>query len=260
MLRLIPPDRSFVAASARRPNRGASAPRPGNAPSPAAKLVRAPDGPQRLLPGAAWTPPPAWASAFALCLVAAVAGGASAATITPPVPPTAGTTVKAPMLCNHGDRSQTFAAVVSMPVSRPVGATFKVRIDSLPSEKLSHAGLEYIHNMTTDYLLPPRATYVEGSAQVVSGTGTPNALPGATVTHTGRTVRLFLPAHIANGSSYTPPSIEFGLRATGPAGTALALEFLHSEVTAHAIVVGDIKTTCDPTPPPPTLGVTRVVR
>jgi hypothetical protein len=164
------------------------------------------------------------------------------------------------MVCTHGDHKNQFTALVTMPASGRPGSEVTVRIASLPSERISHFGLNYIHDMTTDYLLPEGATYVEGSARIVPGTGTANVTPGARVARTGRSLRVTLPAHVENGSGYTPPTVEFALRVDAPPGVALPLKFSHYEMIAHVLLLGELKTTCDPPAGPATIGVTRVVR
>jgi hypothetical protein len=138
------------------------------------------------------------------------------------------------------------------------GATYTVRIDAVPSGEISHFGLNYIHDMRTDYLVPRGAVYVAGSARIIPGTGTANVAGSARVWLQDGVIRMLLPGHVASGSSYTPPSIEFQLEASAPAGTALPLSFLEYRVTANAIVVGDLETICEPTPRPYTIGTTLI--
>jgi hypothetical protein len=183
--------------------------------------------------------------AGALVLVAAVAVAAPVA-------------VRAPMVCSRGPGGTMFTAIVSVPPSSAAGATYTARIESISSGKIQHGGLNYIHDMETDYLLPAGTSYVEGSAHVVAGTGSPNARAGARVWHQGGTIHYVLPAHIANGSSYTPPTIEFEVRIAPSAVGALPLKFSHYEVKANAIIIGDLVTRCEPDPKPYTIAVTRV--
>ena len=144
-----------------------------------------------------------------------------------------------------------------MPATAPIGSTFTVRIDSHPSGVINHFGLNYIYGMTTEYLVPAGTRYVEGSARVVPGTGTANALPGARAIHDAARVRLVLPAHIPNGSSYTPPSLEFDVKVDAPVETRSALSFMHYEVIANAAIVGDVHTSCDPVRKPYHLAMVR---
>jgi hypothetical protein len=147
-----------------------------------------------------------------------------------------------------------------MPAAQPTGSVFTIRIDSIPSAKISHVGLFYLRDMTTEYVLPEGVTYVTGSAHIVPGTGTPNVLTGASVTASGRGIRVSLPARVDNGSSYTPPSVEFSVRVDAPARTDLALKFSRYEVVANVFVIGDLKTVCEPPPDGGVIGVTRVTR
>jgi hypothetical protein len=166
--------------------------------------------------------------------------------------------VRAPMVCSRGPNDAAYTAVLTMPASAPTGSAFSVRIDSLSSGIISHTGLNYIFDMTTDYLVPTGTTYVEGSARVVPDTGTQNVRDGAKAWHDAAGIHLALPAHIPNGSSYTPPSLEFSVKITAPAGSNIAIKFSHYEVTANAFLVGDVHTTCDPNPKPYALAVLHV--
>lgn len=168
------------------------------------------------------------------------------------------TSVTAPLECSRGPETQALHAVVTMPAHRPPGSTLRIRIDGWPSGKISHGGLNYIHDMTTDYLLPAGTRYLEGSARVLPATGTANAREGARVWRDGGRIRLRLPAKIKNGSSFTPPSLEFAVEIQAPAGTLLSLQFDHYEVTANVFLLGDLQTICEPRPKPYTIGVTRV--
>jgi len=167
--------------------------------------------------------------------------------------------VTAPLVCTQGPSDKRFEANVSGPESVAPGGTFTVRIDAIPSGEVSGFGLNHIREMTTDYLLPAGGTYVEGSARVVPDTGTTNVRAGATLTVEGKRLRLMLPARVEEGGSYTPPSIEVTLRADTAAGTTLALGFSRLWLTVNAIVVGDMRVTCDPKPQPFVLPGTKVV-
>ena len=164
----------------------------------------------------------------------------------------------APLVCSRGARDGQFRSMITMPRSAATGATFTVRIDSQSSGKVSHGGLEYLHDMTTDYLIPEGTAYVDGTAHIVAKTGTANVQPGARVWQEGGTIHYVLPAHVTNNSSYTPPSIQFELKVDASHGSKLALKLAHYEVKAHAIIVGDVTTTCDPSPKPYTIAMVSV--
>jgi hypothetical protein len=166
--------------------------------------------------------------------------------------------VRAPMVCSHGSSGAVFTAGVHVPASVARAATYTAHIDGVPSDKISHFGLRYIHDMETDFAIPAGTAYVQGSARIVPGTGTANVARGATVTYAGGVVRLVLPAEVASGSSYTPPSIEFELQALAPAGASLPLAFAEYRVTANAIIVGDVHTVCESVPKRVTIGTTSV--
>lgn len=171
----------------------------------------------------------------------------------------AGTAVTVPLECNHGPSAQTYRLSITVPEQIAHGERYKIRIDHTSSGTISHTGLNYIRDMTTDFALPAGATYVAGSLRVVPGTGTSNVSSTAKVAKVGDLIRLSLPAHVENGGSFTPPSIELEVEATGAAGAKLGVKFSQYRVTANAFVVGDIDTTCNPKPQPYTVGVTTVV-
>lgn len=189
------------------------------------------------------------------------AGALLAATLTTATNLGAATsTVMVPIVCSRGPSGQSFHAVVTMPATQPVGSRFTVRIDSVPSAKLSHTGLNYIFDMATDYVVPTGTTYVDGSARVVPNTGTSNVRPGARAWHDAAGIHTLLPAHVDNGSGYTPPSVEFELEVTAAAGTALALQLGQVRVAANVFLLGDLRTTCTPTAAPRnTIGTTLTV-
>ncbi len=166
--------------------------------------------------------------------------------------------VRAPLTCSRGSGNAQFIATVAVPSSAARASMYAVRIDGVPSEKISHFGLNYIHDQATDYAIPPGATYVAGSARIIPGTGTPNVSASAQVTYEAGLVRLLLPAHVPSGSTYTPPSIEFRLEAAAPAGTSLQLAFSQYRVTANAFLVGDVHATCESVPKRYTIGTTLV--
>jgi hypothetical protein len=192
-----------------------------------------------------------WSTKLAWTLVAAT--GTWAATSA------AATTIRAPMTCSRGPSGQHFDVAVAIPRSAAEKSTYTVRIDGVSSGEISHTGLNYIHDMVTDYALPSGATYVGGSAHIVANTGSSNVVTGARVWQDGGKIHLALPGRVESGSSFTPPSIEFQLQVTGNAGDVLAVSFVQYRVTANAVIVGNLDTTCYPTPNPFSLGSTSVV-
>ena len=185
-----------------------------------------------------------------------LASVATTATLPAATPPTRAVTV--PMACSRGPDGQRFDVLLTLPGAAAEASTYAVRIDGVASGRVSHAGLNYIHDMETDYVVPRGARYVTGSARVIAGTGTANVAAGARVWHEAGMIRVALPGRVASGSSYTPPSIEFQLEASAPAGSLLPIAFLEYRVVANAFLVGDLQTTCAPTPRPYPLGATRV--
>jgi hypothetical protein len=172
--------------------------------------------------------------------------------------PAAADRVGAPMLCNKGPSGQLFVVRVTAPTSVEVGSTYTVRIDGVSSGKISHVGLNHLHDMTVEYALPSGASYVEGSAKLVPGTGTANVLASARVWYQNGILTMNLPDKVENGESYTPPSIQLKLKATGSPGSAAALGFNQYHLKANAVVVGDVAISCTPPQKPYTIEATQI--
>jgi hypothetical protein len=172
--------------------------------------------------------------------------------------PDAATAVRVPLTCNRGPSGQHSELLVTVPTSIEQGATLTARFDGKSSGPISHTGLNYIHDMTTELLVPAGATYIDGSAHIIADTGTPNVRAGARIARTGSSLTMVLPAHVEDGSSFTAPSFEFQVKVTAAAGAKIAQRFSQYRVTANAIIVGDVHTVCDPTPRPYTVGTTTV--
>lgn len=166
--------------------------------------------------------------------------------------------VRGPLDCSRGPDGQSFATLVTAPSTQPEGSTYTVRLGGLPSGEIKHTGLYYIHDMATDYLLPAGAAYVPGSAHFVPNTGTANVLPAARVWQESGLLRVVLPAHVVNGSGYTPPSVEFQLRVTAAVGAQLPLRLARVRVDAKVFLLGDLRTDCNPDPKSSVLAMTRV--
>jgi hypothetical protein len=188
------------------------------------------------------------------------ATAATALAVVAATPFTASADRVAPLLeCSSGPSGQRFNAGVSMPAQAAVGTTYSVRIDGVSSGKISHIGLNYLHDMTVDYAVPAGTTYVDGSAEIIPGTGTDNVLPGARLTHRAGVITLALPAHVDEGTSYTPPSIRFQLRATGAPGSTASLSLRRFRLTANAFLVGEVAVSCEPKVKPAGIGSTVIV-
>ena len=184
------------------------------------------------------------AMALTLAALASVAGSAHAARSS------------SALVCNQGPAGQRFDIGISLPPSVPAGAVYTVRIDGTSSGKISHFGLNYLHDMTVDYALPAGAAFVEGSARLVPGTGTANVLRGARLWHHDGVVTLALSGHVDDGTSYTPPSIQVDLRAVGAPGSAAPIALRRFRLKANAFLVGDVGVACEPASKPAVLGST----
>jgi hypothetical protein len=164
----------------------------------------------------------------------------------------------APLLvCNKGPSGQRFHVTVAMPGQVDAGEIYTVRIDGADSGTVTHFGLNYIHDMTVDYALPAGA-YVPNSARFVPGTGTPNVVQGASLSVGADALKVTLSGKVKDGTSYTPPSVEFQLRAVRPSGSSAALSFRRFTLKANAIVVGDVDVTCASTPSPYPIATTLI--
>jgi hypothetical protein len=192
-------------------------------------------------------PPPhrgtRWALGAGFVVLAAICGPAGAESTAPP------------LVCSQGPAGQRFHAGVTMPAQAEAGSIYAVRIDGVSSGKVTHFGLNYIHDMTVDYVFPASA-YVEGSAQLVPGTGTANVIAGANLSYGAGLLEMNLPGKVGDGSQYTPPSVQFQLRASGAPGSPTRVSFSRFRLRANAIVVGDVDVSCEPTPKPYPIGTT----
>jgi hypothetical protein len=167
-------------------------------------------------------------------------------------------TVSIPLVCSRGPEGQQRRVSITAPAVAKTGAMYTLLIEGKNSGTVSHTGLNYIFDMVEEWPIPAGARYVEGSARIVPQTGSLNVRPGARIERTPRGVALVLPAHVDNGSSYTPPSFELELQATAAPGTSIAQTFGRFSLKANAFLVGDVFTTCEPSPQSYPVFVTKV--
>jgi hypothetical protein len=170
----------------------------------------------------------------------------------------AASSIGIPLNCSKGPSDQKHKVVVTVPATAAAGSTYRVRIDGVNSGKISHTGLNYIFDMWSEWLVPSGTQYVEGSARIVPNTGSANVRAKARIVHKNGVINLVLPAHVDNGSNYTPPSFEFSLKVTAAPGANITQAFKRYRVTANAFLIGDVNTTCDPKPAPFRVARTRV--
>jgi hypothetical protein len=170
----------------------------------------------------------------------------------------AASNISIPLNCSKGPSDQRQKIVVTIPASAAEGSNYKVRIDGVNSGKVSHTGLNHIFDMWYEWPVPRGTQYVEGSARIIANTGTENVRRGARIVHQGGVLNLVLPAHVDNGSNYTPPSFEFALKVTAPGGATVTQTFRRYRVTANAFLIGDVHTTCDPKPKPFPVATTKI--
>lgn len=167
--------------------------------------------------------------------------------------------VSGPLDCTRGG-DQTFHVIVTMPTQVEEGSRIAVRVDGVGSGTISHTGLRYIHDMTSEYLIPSVTTLVPGSLKIIPGTGSANVAGSASIAKVGNVIRLTLPGHVDNDSSYTEPSFQFELETKATPGTKIAFQFSGYRVLAKAFIVGDVETTCKPKPQPFTLATVTIVQ
>jgi hypothetical protein len=163
-----------------------------------------------------------------------------------------------PLACTRGPSNQEHDVTVTVPAKVSPGSQYRVRVDGVDTGKISHLGLKYIFDMESEWPIPPGTRYVEGSAHVVPGTGSENVRPGARVVVAAGIVHMMLPAHVENGVGYTTPSFEFDLAVVSAEGASITQRFARYSVSAHAFLVGDLRTTCEPAPKVFPVAVTRV--
>ncbi|HTB75531.1 MAG TPA: hypothetical protein VK762_19910 [Polyangiaceae bacterium] len=166
--------------------------------------------------------------------------------------------VTVPLACSRGPSGQSHGVTVTVPACVSPGARYKVRVDGVDTGKIAYTGLRYIFDMRSEWPVPQGTTYVDGSAHIVPGTGSANVRPGAQAVYDGGHIDLVLPARVGSGASYTAPSFEFELDVSSPEGAQITLRLSRYYVTANALLVGDLHTTCEPTPKPFPVAVTRV--
>lgn len=170
----------------------------------------------------------------------------------------AGKNAVIPMECDHGESAQKEKVIISVPDTAAPASVIHVRIDGTDSGKISHTGLNYIYDMTYEWMVPPGSQVVAGSYRVIPDTGTPNVRAGARVTHKNGMVVLVLPARVEDGGHYSPPSFEFDLKVEAAAGSSIVQKFRAYKVTANAFLVGDVHTTCNAKPKPYPVATTKI--
>jgi hypothetical protein len=171
----------------------------------------------------------------------------------------AATRASAPLACNQGPKGQHFDVAVTVPERVEAGRVYTIRLDGYNSGKISHFGLNHLHDMTAEYILPAGVAYVDGSAKLVPGTGTPNVLVAPRVSHRAGVVTMRLPGKVENGTDYTPPSLTLQVRAIGAPGSTAVLSLGRFQLKANAFLVGDLDVSCDPTPRPYPIGATLIL-
>ena len=186
------------------------------------------------------------AAAVSLAALVTTAGPAAADRVTPL------------LACSKGPSGQRFDVTVTLPGHAEAGATYAVRIDGASSGKISHFGLNYLHDMTVEYELPAGASYVEGSAELIPGTGTANVLAAPRLSQRAGVLTMTLPGKVLEGTSYTPPSIRLQLRAVGAPGSWASVSLRRFGLRANAFLVGEVPVSCEPAVKPSSLGATLI--
>lgn len=131
-------------------------------------------------------------------------------------------TVSQTLDCGIGG-NQTSTLETTAPATVKRGDSFEVTL--APSGPPGTASGAEIKNMVTTFQAPAGSTIVPGSASFTGGSGT---LGNVSTSISGSTVQLKVPGPIANGASFTNPTLSFDLQATGVAGTKLSVKFRSS--------------------------------
>lgn len=187
-----------------------------------------------------------------------LAGAGATTLVAVALPLGAADVVGVPITCSKGG-ADTLRLAPVLPATVAPGTTFTVRLDGVDTRIKWQLGLNHLRAMTWDFGLPAGAKLVDGSLRIVPETGSANLRPGASVSARGNVVTLSAPAKLESPDGYRFPSVEMKLETTASAGSTLAWTFRHYEVTANALLLGDLLVTCDPTPRPYTVATTRVV-
>ena len=148
---------------------------------------------------------------------------------------------------------------VTVPASVAPGSRYRVRVDGVDTGKISHFGLSYIFDMESQWPIPPGTEYVDGSAHIVPGTGSANVRPGARVVVREREASTWFSRRTSTtASAIRRRRFEFDLAVVSAEGAAITQRFAGYSVSVHAAIVGDLRTTCEPTPKAFPVAVTRV--
>ncbi|MCB1039140.1 MAG: hypothetical protein KDA94_06370, partial [Acidimicrobiales bacterium] len=173
------------------------------------------------------------AAVAGLAIVATQGGSASAANVSQVVD------------CGIGG-SQTMALTTTAPATATLGSNFHVKI--APSSGGTASGAE-IKNMVTSFQIPSGATYVTGSAALSGGSGT---LGATSVSVSGGVIQVKVPGPVANGASFTNPTLDFDLTASGTVGQTLKMTF--KQTGAYTLTAaGSISVSCNANTPLTTL-------
>jgi hypothetical protein len=169
------------------------------------------------------------AAAASLAVITTTGGGSAGAAV-----------VSQTVNCGIGG-SQTITLDATAPASVTQGEAFTVVL--APTGSGTASGAE-IKNIVTNFTIPAGATYVAGSAALSGGSSN---LGNKSVTVSGGNIAVSTPGPIANGASFTAPTLTFQLRATGTVGTVLRMRIKASggyTLTA----AGSFNVSCDASP------------
>lgn len=153
----------------------------------------------------------------------------------------AGATVVSQNLnCGIGG-SQTNELDATAPATVTQNENFTVTLAPTGSGTASGAELK---NITTTFVIPTGASYVAGSAALTGGSsnlGTKN------VSVSGSNISVSVSGPIANGASFTAPTLSFQLKATGVPGSVLRMRF-RATAAYTLTAAGSINVSCDASP------------
>jgi hypothetical protein len=179
---------------------------------------------------------------FRNALLALAAGVAGLALIASGDGPAGAAVVNQNLDCGIGGK-QTASLDASAPATVQQGQIYTVTLAASGPAKADGATLT---NLTNSYQAPAGTTPVPGSARLLPGTGSGN-LGTVTATISGNIIQAKASGPIANGATFTAPTLEFKLTATAAPGSILNVRFRQS--AAYTLTASGFNVTCNATTP-----------
>lgn len=175
-------------------------------------------------------------------VLAFAAGVAGLALVASSDGPAGAAVVNQGLNCGIGG-NQTATLNASAPATVEQGKTFTVTLASNGPATASGASLS---NLTNSYQAPAGTTVVPGSAKLLPGTGSSN-MGTVTATISGNVIQARATGPIPNGATFTAPTLEFQLTATGAAGSVLNVRFRQN--AAYTLTAAGFNVSCNASTP-----------